>query len=118
MIINIDRRQVADFIARKLGALAQPADKLRNDISNVQVDQISLLENYTVVPAIQFKFEIAGGFGMEVRVRIHEFAANPKQYMADLLENMAGIHHAAMQRRTGHQAAVSAVYSQIKGAAQ
>lgn len=118
MIINIDRRQVADFIARKLGALAQPTDKLRNDIAHVQVDQVSLLENYTVVPAIQFKFEIAGGFGMEVMVRIHEFAASPKQYMADLLENMAGIHHAAMQRRNDHHAVVSSVYSQIRSAVQ
>jgi hypothetical protein len=114
--ITIERAQVATFIASKLAALAVPSPGVRADIGPVQVDKVLLVEHFDEHPAIRFRFEMAGGFGAEVSVKLAEFGASPSAYMRDLLENLQGIRHAAHQRRAGRMAEVSAVYSQMGGA--
>lgn len=115
--ITIERAQVANFIASKLAVLAVPSPSVRADIGPVQVDNVLLVEHFEEHPAIRFRFELPGGFGAEVRVKLAEFAAGPATYMRDLLEHLQGIRHAAMQRRAGRMAEVSAVYAQMNGGA-
>lgn len=115
--ITVDRAQVASFIASKLAELAVPSHSVRADIGPVQVDSVLLVESFEEHPAIRFRFEIPGGFGAEIRVKLSEFAAAPATYMRDMMENLQGIRHAAMQRRAGRMSEVAAVYSQMKGGA-
>ncbi|WP_347506191.1 hypothetical protein [Pseudomonas anguilliseptica] len=79
----------------------------------MQVDQVVLIENHDEHPAIQFNFDVAEGMGLEVRVKLAEFAANPATYMRDLLESLQGIRLAALQRRAGRQDEIAAVYRQM-----
>lgn len=109
--ITVSPAQVANFIAGKLAEIAVPSTRLRQDIGPIQVDRINLVENNEAHPALQFKFDVAEGMGLEIRVKLAEFAASPAAYIRDLLENLQGIRHAALQRRAGRQAEVDAVYS-------
>lgn len=116
LFITVERGQVASFIASKLAPLAVPSQQVRNDVANIQIDQVLVVENYDEHPAVQFKFDVAEGMGLEIRVKLTELAANPAAYMRDLLENLQGIRHAALQRRSGRRAEVAQVYRQMEAA--
>lgn len=116
LCITVEHRQVASFIASKLAPLAAPSSQVRNDVSNIQVDPVLVVENFDEHPAVQFKLDVAYGMGLEVRVKLAEFAANPVTYMRDLLENVQGIRFAALQRRNDRRAEVAQIYQQMGAA--
>lgn len=113
LFITVEHRQVASFIASKLAPLAVPSNQVRNDLANIQVDPVLVVENFDEHPAVQFKLDVADGMGLEVRVKLAEFAANPVGYMRDLLENVQGIRFAALQRRNDRRAEVAQIYQQM-----
>lgn len=114
--ISVERRQVAGFIAGKLAPLAVASPRVRNDVANIQIDQVLVVEHYDEHPAVQFKLDTADGMALEVRVKLAEFAADPSAYMNDLLEHLQGICFAALQRRSGRQAEAAQVYQLMGGA--
>lgn len=114
--IDVNRRDVAIFIASKLAPMAAPSLKLRNDLANIQIDNVKIEESYHEHPALRIKFDIAEGMGVELLVKLAEFAINPTQYMRDLFENLEGIRYAAISRRNGRQAEIASVFSQMGGA--
>lgn len=116
LFITVEHRQVASFIASKLAPLAVPSHQVRNDVANIQVDPVLVVENHDEHPAIQFKFDVADGMGLEVRVKLAEFAANPAGYMRELMESVQGIRIAALQRRNDRRAEVAQVYRQMEAA--
>jgi len=116
LCITVEHRHVASFIASKLAPLAVPSNQVRNDVSNIQVDPVLVVENFDEHPAVQFKLDVADGMGLEVRVKLAEFAENPVTYMRDLLENVQGIRFAALQRRNDRRAEVSLIYQQMGAA--
>jgi hypothetical protein len=113
--IDVNRRDVATFIASKLAPMAVPTMQLRNDLANIQIDHVVLIENYNEIPSVRFKLDIQEGMGVELMVRLVEFATNPTGYMRNLLENLQGIQHSALQRRNGRQAEVSRMFQQMGG---
>lgn len=106
---TVDYQQIAGFVANKLQEVAVPSSTLRKDIGDIQVDPVIIIENYEEIPAIRLEFEMDGGFGMEVKVRVKDFVANPQAYMRDVFENVNGIRYAAELRRQGHDAQVRQV---------
>lgn len=114
--IDVNRRDVATFIASKLAPMAVPSMNLRNDVANIQIDSVMLSESYREIPAVRFKLDVAEGMGVELLVKLVEFATDPTGYMRDLLENLQGIRFAASQRRNGRQAEVSQMFQQMGGA--
>lgn len=112
--IIIDANQVADFIARKVGVFAVPSERLRADIGSVQVEKVVMREPAGPQPALRLSFDMAEAFGVELLVKLQEFAADPAGYMVDLFENLRGIRHAASMRRNGRQAEIAAVYEGMR----
>jgi len=111
--ILIDANQVADFIARKVDAIAVPSPRLRADVGAVQVDKVLLREPVGEQPSLRLSFETADAFGVELMVKLREFATDPNAYMADLMENLQGIRHAGRLRRNNRQAEIAAVYEEL-----
>ena len=112
--IDVNRRDVATFIASKLAPMAVPSLKLRNDLANIQIDNVKIEESYHQHPAVRLNFEIAEGMGIELLVKLVDFALDPTGYMRDLLENINGIKHKALNRRNGRKAEVSSMYQQMR----
>ena len=111
--ITVTAAQVAAFVANKLTPLAVPSPRLRHDIGAIQIDCGIIVEHYEEHPAVCLQFDTAAGMGVELSVRLAEFAVDPTAYMRDLLENLQGIQHAAQLRRDGRQAEVAAVSEHI-----
>jgi hypothetical protein len=108
--ITVNPKQIAVFIATKLREIAYPALGIRNDVGPVQIDFVNVSEGIKDIPAVQFKFELQENMGVTIVVKLSEFAADPIGYMRDLLTNLNGIRHSAMERRNGvHQQASSLI---------
>ncbi|EIY2512148.1 hypothetical protein ACUHOO_000789 [Pseudomonas aeruginosa] len=104
-------KQVADIIARQVVPFAVPGSRLRKDIGNVQVGGPVIIKEVSgEVPAVLLAFEMEGEYGVELQVKLPEFAADPAAYIRDLLENLRGIRYSADRRRLGRQAEIAAVY--------
>lgn len=114
--VDVNRREVATFIASKLSPMAVPSMKIRNDVANIQIDNIMLTEACWEHPALRLKLEIAEDMGIELLVKLTDFALNPTGYMRDLLENINGIKYEALNRRNGRQAEVSSMFQQMRAA--
>ncbi len=111
--ISVTAAQVAAFVAGKLASLAVPSPRLRQDIGAIQIDRGIIVENYEEHPTVRLQFDTAAGMGVELNVRLAEFAADPAAYMRDLLDNLQGIQHAAQLRRGGRQAEIEAMHEHI-----
>lgn len=114
--VDVNRREVASFIAGKIAPMAVPSMKVRNDIANIQVDHVKIEESYHEHPALRFKFDTAEGMGVELLVKLLDFALDPVGYMRDLMENINGIKFEALKRRNGRQAEVSSMFQQMRAA--
>lgn len=114
--ITVDRQEVAGFIASHVAPMAVPSQRVRNDVANVQIDMVVVVENYDEHPAARLKLDVAEGMGLDIVVKLAEFAENPSEYMRDLVGNLHGIRLAALQRRSDRQAEVSQVYRIMDGA--
>ena len=114
--IDVNRRDVAIFIASKLAPMAVPSLKLRNDLANIQIDNVKIEESYHEHPALRIKFDIAEGMGVELLVKLLDFALDPVGYMRDLMENLNGIKFQALNRRNDRQAEVSSMFQQMRTA--
>ncbi|SEJ46619.1 hypothetical protein SAMN05216201_10982 [Pseudomonas linyingensis] len=111
--ITVNAAQVAAFVAGKLAPLAVPSPRLRPDIGAIQIDRGIIVEHYEEHPTVRLQFDTAAGMGVELNVRLAEFAADPATYMRDLLENLQGIQHAAQLRRAGRQTEIEAMHEHI-----
>jgi hypothetical protein len=114
--IYVDANQVAAFIATKVSGFAVPSARLRADVGAVQIDKVLVREVTGQEPAVRLSFDMPEAFGVELLVKLREFAASPAGYMADLFDNLQGICHAAWMRRQGRQAEVAAVYEAMQHA--
>ena len=111
--INIGWKQVADVIARLVAPMTVQSLQLRRDIGLVQVDAVEIKKPDGAHPAVQLQFEMADALGVQLNVKLAEFAADPIQYMKDLLHHLRSLEHSAKMRRAGRQAEINVVYEAI-----
>ncbi|WXL27752.1 hypothetical protein WG219_09995 [Ectopseudomonas mendocina] len=114
--IYVDANQGAVFIATKVSVFAVASARLRTDIGAVQIDNVLVREASGQLPAVRLSFEMPEALGVELLVKLDEFAADPAGYLFDLFDNLQGIRHAALMRRSGRKDEVSAVYEAMKHA--
>ncbi|MBD9415919.1 hypothetical protein IB234_15255 [Pseudomonas sp. PDM16] len=114
--IYVDANQIAVFVATKVSPFAVPSTRLRADVGAVQIEKVMVREVSGEEPAVRLSFDMSGGFGVQLLVKLREIAADPAGYMAALFDNLHGIRHAAWMRRQGRQAEVAAVYEGMKHA--
>lgn len=106
----IEWKQVADVIARLVAPLTVQSFQLRRDIGLVQVDAVEIKEPDGGHPAVRVQFEMAHDLGVTLNVKLAEFAADPVNYMQDLLANLRKLEHGAKLRRSGRLAEIKNVH--------
>lgn len=117
--VTVDGRQVAEYFAKEVQRIAVPSRRVRPDIGDVQVDMFKQTHGATKEHHfVRLKFDVEGNRGVELNVRLDQFAADPAGYARDILGQLAPILRDTMRLRERRKQTDQIVYDYLtQGAA-
>ena len=89
--VSLTQREIAVVVAQAVAktGLPIPGGKFRNDVDHVQIDPIVIESRVTQPhPGVRLQFEVIGGFGVSLNVKIGEFESDPVGYLKDLFKQL------------------------------
>ena len=114
-------RDSAKSIAEELVAQGIPLEtkRFRPDVGPIQIDMIVIEETVTKPePAFRLQFEVEGGMGITLTIKLLEFLKDPAQYVRDLFTQLGPMRRNMLRMRTQKQELNSRIYDALtKGAA-
>lgn len=114
-------RDGAKVIAEQLVAADIPIQsrRFRPDVGSVQID-MAVIEGKVSrpEPAMQLQFEVEGGLGITLNIKLMEFVADPAGYVKDLFSHLGPMRRNVLKMRTNRRESNSRLYEAMtKGAA-
>ena len=98
--ITVNGRHVAEFVANKVQPIAIPSERFRPDVGNIQVDFGHIDQGVTIrIPIVRLQFESLGNRGVELNIRLPDFAADPDGYTRDLMDHLGPMLRNVMKLR-------------------
>jgi len=89
--VSLTQREIAVVVAQAVAktGLPVPGGKFRNDVDHIQIDPIVIESRVTQPhPGVRLQFEVIGGFGVSLNVKIGEFESDPVGYLKDLFKQL------------------------------
>ena len=119
--VSFTQREIAVVIAQAVAktGLPIPGGKFRNDVDHIQIDPI-VIEARVTQPkqGVRLQFEVLGGFGISLNVKIQEFESDPAGYLKDLFGQLHPVMRNAQKLRDKKRIENQAMYDVLtKGAA-
>ena len=119
--VSLTQREIAVVVAQAVAktGLPIPGGKFRNDVDHIQIDPIVIEARVTQPhPGVRLQFEVIGGFGISLNVKIQEFESDPVGYMKDLFGQLHPMMRNAQKLRDKKRIENQAMYDFLtKGAA-
>ena len=111
--VSFTQREIAVVIAQAVAktGLPIPGGKFRNDVDHIQVDPI-VIEARVTQPkqGVRLQFEVLGGFGVSLNVKIQEFESDPVGYLKDLFGQLHPMMRNAQKLRDKKRIENQAMY--------
>ena len=89
--VSLTQREIAVVVARAVAkaALPIPSGKFRNDVDHIQIDPVVIEAKVTQPKSgVRLQFEVEGGYGITLNVKLEEFEASPMAYLKDLFKQL------------------------------
>jgi len=106
-------RDGARMIAEQLvqHGVPEPSRRFRPDVGPVQIDMIVIEEKVTQPqPGMRLQFEIEGGMGVTINIKLVEFIKDPTAYVRDLFEHLGPMRRNVLRLRRHKRDASEAIY--------
>jgi len=114
-------RDSARAIAEELVKQGIPIEtqRFRPDVGPIQIDMIVIEEKVTKPePGMRLQFEVEGGMGVTLTIKLLEFLKDPAQYVRDLFSQLGPMRRNVLRMRTNKRERNSRFYDALtKGAA-
>lgn len=114
-------RSSAEAVAEHLKREGIPANtgRWRPDCGPIQIDMIVIQEKVSKPePAFRLQFDIEGGMGVTLNIKLMEFIRDPKAYMADIMNQLGPMRRNVQRMRANKRAINDRMYDALtKGAA-
>jgi hypothetical protein len=111
--VSFTQREIAVVIAQAVAktGLPIPGGKFRNDVDHIQIDPI-VIEARVTQPkqGVRLQFEVLGGFGISLNVKIQEFESDPAGYLKDLFGQLHPVMRNAQKLRDKKRIENQAMY--------
>jgi hypothetical protein len=111
--VSFTQREIAVVIAQAVAktGLPIPGGKFRNDVDHIQIDPI-VIEARVTQPkqGVRLQFEVLGGFGISLNVKIQEFESDPAGYLKDLFGQLHPMMRNAQKLRDKKRIENQAMY--------
>jgi len=111
--VSFTQREIAVVIAQAVAktGLPIPGGKFRNDVDHIQIDPI-VIEARVTQPkqGVRLQFEVIGGFGISLNVKIQEFESDPVGYLKDLFGQLHPMMRNAQKLRDKKRIENQAMY--------
>ena len=111
--VSFTQREIAVVIAQAVAktGLPIPGGKFRNDVDDIQVDPI-VIEARVTQPkqGVRLQFEVLGGFGVSLNIKIGEFESDPVGYLKDLFGQLHPMMRNAQKLRDKKRIENQAMY--------
>jgi len=111
--VSFTQREIAVVIAQAVAktGLPIPGGKFRNDVDHIQIDPI-VIEARVTQPkqGVRLQFEVLGGFGVSLNIKIGEFESDPVGYLKDLFGQMHPMMRNAQKLRDKKRIENQAMY--------
>ena len=111
--VSFTQREIAVVIAQALAktGLPIPGGKFRNDVDHIQIDPIVIEARVTQPhPGVRLQFEVIGGYGVSLHVKIGEFESDPVYYLKDLFSQLHPMMRNAQKLRDKKRIENQAMY--------
>lgn len=114
-------RGCAKAVAEHLQSQNIPANtgRWRPDCGPVQIDMVVIEEKVSKPePAFRLQFDIEGGMGVTLNIKLLEFVRDPKAYMAELMTQLGPMRRNVQRMRSNKRAINDRMYDALtKGVA-
>jgi hypothetical protein len=111
--VSFTQREIAVVIAQAVAktGLPIPGGKFRNDADHIQIDPI-VIEARVTQPkqGVRLQFEVLGGFGVSLNIKIGEFESDPVGYLKDLFGQLHPMMRNAQKLRDKKRIENQAMY--------
>jgi hypothetical protein len=111
--VSFTQREIAVVIAQAVAktGLPIPGGKFRNDVDHIQIDPI-VIEARVTQPkqGVRLQFEVLGGFGISLNVKIQAFESDPAGYLKDLFGQLHPMMRNAQKLRDKKRIENQAMY--------
>ena len=111
--VSLTQREIAVVVAQAVAKTGLPitGGKFRNDVDHIQIDPI-VIEARVTQPkqGVRLQFEVTGGFGVSLNVKIGEFESDPVGYLRDLFKQLHPMMRNAQKLRDKKRIENQAMY--------
>ena len=111
--VSLTQREIAVVVAQSVAktGLPIPGGKFRNDVDHIQIDPI-VIEARVTQPkqGVRLQFEVLGGFGVSLNIKIGEFESDPVGYLKDLFGQLHPMMRNAQKLRDKKRIENQAMY--------
>ena len=111
--VSFTQREIAVVIAQAVAKTGLPitGGKFRNDVDHIQIDPIVIESRVTQPhPGVRLQFEVTGGYGVSLHVKIGEFESDPVGYLRDLFKQLHPMMRNAQKLRDKKRIENQAMY--------
>ncbi|MGM0858652.1 MAG: hypothetical protein ACQEW0_16465 [Pseudomonadota bacterium] len=114
-------RNGAQAVAEHLNEQGIPikSRRFRPDVGPVQIDMIVIEETVTKPePAMRLQFEVEGGMGVTLNIKLLEFIKDPAAYVRDIMQQLGPMRRNVVRLRNNKRELNSRMYEALtQGAA-
>ena len=111
--VSLTQREIAVVVAKAIAkaGLPIPSGRYRNDVGHIQIDPI-VIEARVTQPkqGVRLQFEVLGGFGVSLNIKIGELESDPVGYLKDLFGQLHPMMRNAQKLRDKKRIENQAMY--------